>query len=191
MRTPILTATLALAVLALGACSSDDDPATGSTEVPASGAATTASTAEAAPAVVADPATGGTTTYCTNVARGSGDYVWTGTQFTAKSDATLDHAGPASLGGVRVVGSWIVEDERDDGFFGRWDDADAPGSDLERVRTAGASLRAGTTYRLVLRLRPSATGSGQVGGFDVAWTADDTQGSLTDDSVLQFARHCG
>jgi hypothetical protein len=187
MRTPMLTATLAVAVLALGACSSDDDPAIGGTDVPA----TSASTTEAAPAVVADPTTGGTTTYCANVARGSGDYVWTGTQFTAKTDATLTSAEPQSISSVRVVGSWIVEDRRDEGFFGRWDDAEASASDRELVRASGASLRAGTTYRLVLRLRPSTTGASQVEGFDVAWSAGGTDGSLTDDSTLQFARHCG
>ncbi|GCD91070.1 hypothetical protein [Nocardioides sp. LS1] len=180
-----LAVTLAAATLAAGCESHDSKPAPAATST-----SSASSDARAAPAVEL-AGSAGVGTYCTALGKRDGDYLWSGTQFTAHADATLEKAGPANLGNVRVVGTWLVEDSTDDGAFVPWPQGqrfvDKHGP---RMPDSGASLAAGTTYRLVVRLRPDIGPlPGVVNGFDVTWSTEDGGGAtLTDPSVLQFER---
>lgn len=188
MRPPTLATVLAVALVSIAGCGSgSDNPAAPTSPTTTASASDSPGTNPAAgPALTRKP--GSDFTYCSNTGPRGGDYVWSGTQFTAVTDATLDRAAPLELGGVRVVGSWVVEQEKDNGMFVRW--RDRPGYLRGSLtRAEGAALTAGTTYRLVLRLRPQELPA-RLADTTVDYTAAGTSGSLTDTATLQFKQHC-
>ncbi|GAB3772738.1 hypothetical protein FB382_002797 [Nocardioides ginsengisegetis] len=175
-----LALTLSTTALASG-CESDPAPAAEPT--------TSSPSAAAGPAVVM-PTGAGVFTSCVILSEGDGDYLWSGTQFRAKGDATLDSAGPHLITNASVVGSWVAEDAKDDGIIVAWKRAGKFLDMLGPLTPAkGASLTAGTTYRLVLRLRPIVEApQSTINGFDVTWSTDDGQGdTLTDPTVIKLA----
>lgn len=177
-----------LSAAALAGCQSDAAPSASPTS--ASPSASTSSSAAAGPAVVM-PTGAGVFTSCVILSEGDGDYLWSGTQFRAKGDATLDSAGPHLITNARVVGSWIAEDAKDDGIIVAWKRAGKFLDMLGPLTPAkGATLTAGTTYRLVLRLRPIGEAQGAtINGFDVTWSTADGQGdTATDPTVIKLER---
>ncbi|MGZ4498756.1 MAG: hypothetical protein ACXVWZ_14885 [Nocardioides sp.] len=174
-----------VAAFVLGACQSghDDRPAAAPKDTPTS--SPTSSPSTTAPAVaLAHPGVGGA--YCSTQ---HGDTLWSGTQLRARADATLDHVTARNAANIDVADAWVVEDRKDDGLVAPWrtDGRRFLRQHAPAVGAAGASLKAGTTYRLVLRLSPVGPPPAEVDGFDVSWTgADGSTGGLHDDQRLTF-----
>lgn len=195
MRPPIsalLSGGLAVALLSLSACGSgSEDPAATPTTTPTSAATASASDSpstapvtEAALSLEGDQAFG----YCANVRKHPGDFVWSGPQFTAVSDATIEEAGPLVVRDVRVIGAWLVEDARDDGVLAPW--GERPSSLRKPMTEAqGAAAVAGTTYRLVLRLRAQQLPA-QLSDTTISYTSAGNSGTLNEGSTIRFKKRC-
>lgn len=177
----ILTASIAL----LGGCDSDPD------SEPTSGSATSS----ALPSGASEPVPAlrlkahfGTGSYCLNAGKLE-DYLWSGTWLAAHEDATLTSVAPVTGGNLEIVGSWVVEDERDDGEFGPWSLASRRVKG-NLVPLRGAELAGGAAYRVVLRLRPHRPLPSEVSGIAVDYTSGGQGDTVTDDSTLTVAVKC-
>ena len=180
----VLTACLGL----LGACTSDDPGATPSTSssAPSSSAP---STGDAESAALRLKGHVGTLTSCLPRNDDTRDYLWSGTWLAAGDDVTLTGAAPGSSSAMELVGSWVVEDGKDDGEFVPWS-SDVLIDKTAMVRARGAELAAGSSYRVVLRLRPSGQQTSEVTGIVVRYRDDSGGGMVTDDSTLTIANDC-
>ena len=113
---------------------------------------------------------------------------------SADADARLVRVAPAQSNGVRVVGAWVAEAQHASGAFVPWSKGDQFLRRMDwadRTDADGAQLSAGTKYSVVFRLRPDARHLPmQLTDLTIDWEADDSSGSLTNDTVLQFTQHC-
>ena len=191
MKTGISAIALALSLLALGACSSADGDQPSAAHTP------TASSAE--PSSGATPAVrmrddGGQWTSCVPYRSSEGDFLWTGVRLTADADARLVSVAPAQANGVRVVGAWVAEAQHASGAFVPWSKRHEflrKMDWVDRTDADGAQLSAGTKYSVVFRLRPMPSQlPAELTDLTIDWESDGSSGSLTNDTVLQFARHC-
>ena len=196
MKTGILAIGLTMTLAALGACSSadGDEPSSAPTT------STSATSSEAgSPSAAASPALrvrgdGGQWTNCVPYRPSDGDFIWTGTMIKADADATLDRVSSPGSHGVRVVGTWVAESSGGGGAFVPWDKADDFLRRMDwahRESARGAELSAGNRYQVVLRLRPKVEQlPAELRTLVVDYAADGSAGSLTNDTILQFGRHC-
>ncbi len=194
MKTGISAIALTLSLLGLGACSSadGDEPSAAHTPEPSS-AEPSGQASSAAPAVrMRDD--GGQWTSCVPYRRSEGDFLWTGVRLTADADARLVRVAPAQANGVHIVGAWVAEAEHASGAFVPWSKGDEFLRKMDwagRTDADGAQLSAGTKYSVVFRIRPDARQlPAELTDLTIDWEADGSSGSLTNDTVLQFARHC-
>lgn len=186
MRSLTLTAALGL-LLATTACSSDRTEAERSPAVTPSSA--TGSAGRAPAVTLADHP--GAVTYCSEAdpGRGATDYVWSGVQLRTHDEATLERI-EARASGVRIVGSWVLRDARDDGLLAPWGHGDRAGYISGLTPAEGARLAGDTTYRLVLRLRPEHGSQTQIDRIGVDWSGGGGSGSLVDRATLRFGGPC-
>ncbi|GAA2155578.1 hypothetical protein GCM10009844_42860 [Nocardioides koreensis] len=193
MKTGILAATLTLTLATLGACSSagGDEPTATKASPSASGAASPSGSASPAVRMRED---GGQWTNCVPYQRSEGDFLWTGVRLTADADARLVRVAPAQANGVRVVGAWVAEAEHASGAFVPWSKSHEFLRKMDwadRADADGAQLSAGTKYSMVFRLRPMPSRfPAELTDLTIEWEGDGSSGSLTNDTVLQFKRHC-
>lgn len=103
------------------------------------------------------------------------------------SDATIEEAGPLAVRHVRVVGAWLVEDAREDGVLAPW--GERPSSLRKPTEAQGAAAVAGTTYRLVLRLRDQRLPA-QLSDTTISYTSAGNSGTLNEGSTIRFKKHC-
>ena len=193
MNTGISAIALTLSLLGLSACSSadGDEPAAAHTSAPTS--ATPSS--EASPAVrMRDD--GGQWTSCVPYTRSEGDFIWTGVRLTADADAKLVSVAPAQANGVHVVGAWVAAADHAAGAFVPWSKSHEFLRKMDwahRTDADGAQLSAGTKYSVVFRLRPDVRQlPAELTDLTIDWKAADgsSSGSLTNDTVMRFAKHC-
>jgi len=173
----------------LGACDSEDPGATtppSSSPPPSSPAPGTGDTGTAALQLKRHV---GTWTNCLRRDKDTTEYLWSGTWLAARDDVTVTGARPGTIAAMRVVGSWIVEDAKDDGQFAPWS-SDMLVNRADLVPARGAQLTAGSSYRVVLRLRPSGQQTSQLTGIEVRYRDDSGGGTVTDDSTLVIANTC-
>lgn len=192
MKTGISAIALTLSLMGLGACSSADGDEPAATHTPAPSSATPSS--EASPAVRMRE-DGGQWTSCVTYSRSEGDFLWTGVRLTADADAKLVGMGVEQANGVHIVGAWVAEAEHAAGAFVPWSKSHEFLRKMDwahRMNADGARLSAGTKYSMVLRLRPDARHLPvELAELTLDWkAADGSSGSLTNDTVLQFAQHC-
>ena len=182
----ILTASVGL----LGGCDSGSDPAAApsrSTSSSPSDSPSDSPTSETVPALRLKGHSG-TATYCVKAGRPE-DYLWSATWLAAHEDATLSAVTPGTLRNMKVVGSWVVDDARDDGEIAPWSEA-GPRIKAHLVPLLDAQLTGGAAYRVVLRLRPHGPLPGEVSGIAVDYTSGGQSGTVTDDSTLRIAAKC-
>ncbi len=194
MKTGTLAIGLTMTLAVLGACSSADG------DEPSSAPTTTSSSEAGSPSAPASPALrmrgdgGGQWTSCVPYRQSDGDFIWTGTMLKADADASLDRVSSPGSHGVRVVGTWVAESSGGGGAFVPWDKADDFLRRVDwahRTQVQGAELSAGKRYQVVLRLRPKVDQlPAELHTLVVDYEADGSAGSLTNDTILQFGRHC-
>ncbi|MFC4785456.1 hypothetical protein ACT8ZV_13335 [Nocardioides sp. MAHUQ-72] len=180
MRPRLLAATLTISLAALGACSTDDDSAEAWPTPSSSGAA------------LRTKDDGGQFTLCLPVTAKDGDFAWTGMRIHADADATVVDFGPDS-GADRVAQAWVVEAEHASGNLALWSSAVyRKGLDwAHRMPIDDASLEAGKTYRVVVRIHPDlAALPNEVGSFQLAYESAGDSGTLRNDTVVQLTKHC-
>lgn len=185
LGTLILTASLGL----LGACTSDDSgatPPTSSSAPPSSSAPSTGGTESTALRLKGHV---GTLTSCLPRNDDTRDYLWSGTWLAARDDVTITRAEPGTSTAMTVVGTWIVEDGKDDGEFVPWS-SDMLVNRADLVRARGAELTAGSSYRVVLRMRATGGQTSQLTGIVVRYRDDSGGGTVTDDTTLTIANDC-
>jgi len=194
MKTGISTIALTLSLLGLGACSSAGGDEPSADHTPSASSAEPSSEATSATPAVRMREDGGQWTNCVPYTRSEGDFLWTGIRLTADADAELVRVAPAQANGVHVVGAWVAESQHASGAFVPW----AKRGDFlrkmdwaDRAEARGAQLSGGTKYSMVFRIRPDADHlPAELTDLTIDWEADGSSGSLTNDTVLQFTRHC-
>lgn len=193
MRKRLVALILTSSVALLGACDSGSDSGSADADRPSGSTSSSPSpsdspTSEPVPALRLKSAFG-TSTYCLNAGGDLEDYLWSGTWLAAHEDATISAVTPGALLNMRVVGSWVVEDSRDDGEIAPWSEA-SPRIKGHLVPLQDARLTGGSAYRVVLRLRPQLPLPSEMDGLVVDFSSEGEGGTVTDPSKLRIASDC-
>lgn len=187
MQTRLVALILTLSIGLLGGCTSggsEADPPSGSTSPSSSESVDS----EPVPALRLRGHLG-KFTYCLNVGSDPEDYLWSGTWLAAHEDATISAVTPGTIRNLKVVGTWVVEDERDDGEIGPWSEVSGRvKGDL--VPLQDAQLAGGSSYRVVLRLRPTGQLPSEMTGLAVDYSSQGEDGTVTDESILRLGTSC-